>query len=85
MIKLDAGCSPDFAACCDGNRAWRYQYDILDTDAMRIGYSRGDFFLDAAEVFGHFLLRLASLFEFDDHNKLFCGFIHDGYGCGSVS
>jgi hypothetical protein len=85
LIKIDAGWSPDFTACCGWDRAGRNQNEILNTQAVRIGYCRGDLSLEVAEPLSHLLVGPAPLLEFDDRDELLRVTIHDRDGGDSAS
>src|SRR5271157_1063716 len=68
-VLLDTGGAPDLAARCGGNRPGRYQNEVPDIQAVRIGYRGGDVAFDAGEPVHRLLVGIASLLELDDGDQ----------------
>src|ERR1700757_534219 len=78
-VLLDTGRSPDLPTCGDGNRTRRHQNEIRDTEAVRVGYRRGDFTFDGDDLIGRILPGVAAVLEFDDGDELFGVLIGNRY------
>src|SRR4029450_2943733 len=68
-VLLGAGGAPDLAARRCGNRPGRYQNEIPDIQAVRIGYRGRDIALDLSEPAHRVLVEVAALLEFDDGDQ----------------
>jgi hypothetical protein len=69
-VLLGARGAPDLAARRCGNRPRRYQNEITDIQAVRIGYRGGDVALDVTEPACGVLVAVLALLELDDGDQL---------------